>query len=84
VSNKYAIRDAFLSSQRAQDSTKITQSDLRNEKETRDDLKSNAIKRNVENYTRYKREATKEKDNSELDEIEDRETKKALQWLGVE
>jgi len=57
----------------------MTHSDLRNESEMCDDSKSSAIKKNVGDTSRYTREATKEKDDNELDEIEDRETKKALE-----
>jgi len=42
-------------------------------------LKSNAIKKNARDTSRYIKKATKEKNNSELDEIENRETKKALE-----
>lgn len=79
VSNKNTIRDAFLSLERAQDSTKIIYSNLRNESKICDDLKSNAIKKNARDTSRYTKKATKEKNNSELDEIENRETKKALE-----
>lgn len=66
MSNKHALRDAFLSPQQV--STKMTRSDLRN----------------VENNTEYRKGTTEEKNDSESDEIEDRETDKALQWLEVE
>jgi len=79
VSNKSTIRDAFLSSQRIQNLTKITQSNLRNEKEIRNNLKSNAIKKNVKNNTKYREETTKKKNNSESNEIENKKINKALQ-----
>ncbi len=78
MSNKHAIRDAFLSSQRAQDSTEMTQSDSPKEREIRNDLKSSAVR---ENNTEYRRGAV---EDSELDEIEDEKSDKALQWLEVE
>jgi len=83
VSNKDAIRDAFLSLERAQGLAKIAHNDLRNESKICDDLKSNAIKKNAKDTSKYTREAIEEKDDNELDEIENRETKKALEWLGV-
>ncbi len=79
VSNKDAIQDAFLSSKRAQGLAKMAHNDLRNKSKICDDLKSNAIKENAKDTSRYTREATKEKDDNELNKIEDRETKKALE-----
>jgi len=84
VSNKDAIRDAFSSLERAQGLAKMAHSDLRNESEVCDDSKSSAVKENAGDTSGYTREAAKEKDDSELDEIEDRETEKALEWLGAE
>jgi hypothetical protein len=43
-----------------------------------DDLKSIVVKENARDSTRYTREVVEKKDDNELDEIEDRETKKAL------
>jgi len=79
VSNKNAIRNAFLFSERAQDSAKITYSNFRNESEICDDLKSNAVRENAEDTSEYTRKAAKEKDDSELNKIENRETKKVLE-----
>jgi len=79
VSNKNAIQDAFLSLKRTQNLTKMTHNDLRNESKICDDLKSNAIKKNARNTSRYTKKVAKEKDDSELNEIKDRETKKALE-----
>jgi len=84
VSNKDAIRDAFSSPERAQGSAKMAHSDLRNESEVCGDSKSGAVKENAGDTSRYTREAAEEKDDSELDEIEDRETEEALEWLGAE
>jgi len=84
VSNKNAIQDAFSSSKRTQGSTKMAHNDLRNESEICDDSKSNAIKKNARDISKYTKKVAEEKDDSELDEIEDRETKKALEWLEVE
>jgi len=84
VSNEDAIRDAFPSPQRAQGSAKMAHSDLRNESEVCNDLKSGAVRENAGNTTGYRREAAKEKDDSESDEVEDRETEEALEWLGAE
>jgi len=78
ISNKNAIRDAFLSSKQAQDLAKIIYNNLRNKSKICDDLKSNAIKENTKDTSKYTREATKEKDNNKLDKIKDRKTKKAL------
>jgi len=79
ISNKDAIQDAFLSLERTQDLTKMTHNDLRNENEICDNLKSNAIKKNAKDTSRYIRKAIEEKDDNELDEIKDKETKKALE-----
>lgn len=79
VSNKNAIRDAFLSLKQTQDLAKITYSNLRNESKICDNLKSNAIKKNAKDISRYTREAAKKKDNSKLDKIKDRKTKKKLE-----
>jgi len=84
MSNKDAIRNAFLSLERAQGLTKMTHNDLRNESKICDDSKSSAIKKNAKDTSRYTREATKEKDDNELDEIEDKEIEEALEWLEVE
>jgi len=43
-----------------------------------DDLNSIVVKENARDSTRYTREVVEKKDDNELDEIEDRETKKAL------
>jgi len=79
VSNKNAIRDAFLSLKQTQDLAKITYSNLRNESKICDNLKSNAIKKNAKDISRYTREAAKKKDNSKLDKIKDRKIKKILE-----
>jgi len=57
----------------------MTHNDFRNENEMCDDSKSSAIKKNAKDTSRYTREATKEKDDNELDEIKDREIEKALE-----
>lgn len=62
----------------------MAHSDLRNESEVCGDSKSGAVKENAGDTSRYTREAAEEKDDSELDEIEDRETEEALEWLGAE
>ncbi len=77
-SNKNAIRDAFSFAQRTQGLAKITHNDLQNVREICDDLKSIVVKKNARDSTRYTREVVEKKDDNELDEIEDKETKKAL------
>jgi len=62
----------------------MAHSDLRNESEVWGDSKSGAVKENAEDTSGYTREAAEEKDDSELGEIEDRETEEALEWLGAE
>ena len=62
----------------------MAHSDLQNEREVCDDLKSVAVGENVGDSTGYTMELAEEKDDNELDEIEDKETEKALKWLGVE
>ncbi len=57
----------------------MTHNDLRNESEICDNLKSNAIKKNAKDISKYTRKATKEKDDNELNKIKDKETKKALE-----
>ena len=84
VSNEDAIQEVFSSSQQAQGSAKMAHSDLRNESEVSDELKSGPVRENAGNITGYTSEAVEEKDDSELDEIEDRETEEALNWLGAE
>jgi len=84
VSNKDIIRNVFSSPQRAQESARMAHSNLRNKSEVCDDPKSGAVRENAGDTTRYTREAAEEKDDSELDEIEDRETEEALKRLGVE
>ena len=61
----------------------MTHNDLRNKSEICDNLKSNAIKKNAKDISKYTRKATKEKDDNELNKIKDKETKKALEWLEV-
>jgi hypothetical protein len=73
VSNEDAIRDAFSFPQRAQGSAKMAHSDLRNESEVCDNVKSGAVRENAGDTTGYRREAAKEK-----------ETEEALEWLGAE
>ncbi len=84
VSNEDTIRDVFSSPQRAQGSAKMAHSDLRNESEVCDDLKSGPVRENAGDTTGYTREAVEEKDDGELAEIEDRETEEALEWLAAE
>ena len=82
--NKDVIRDASSFPQRAQGSAKVAQSDPRSQREVRDDLKTDAAVENEGDTTGHRREAAEEEDNSEVDDIEDRETEEALQWLGAE
>lgn len=89
VRNEDAIRDASSFPQRAQGSAKVAQHDPRSERGVRDNLKSDNLKsdaaRKMEgDTTGHRREAAEEIDDSEVDDIEDRETEKALQWLGAE
>lgn len=84
VSNKDAIRDAFSPPERAQGSAKMAHSDLRNESKVYGDSNSGAVKENAGDTSGYTKEAAEEKDGSELDEIEDRETEVALEWLEAE
>ena len=69
--------------QRAQGSIKVAQSNPRGEREVRDDLKSDAARKNAGDTKGYRREAAEET-YSEVYDIEDKETKEALQWLGTE
>lgn len=55
-----------------------------NERGVCDDLKSVTVRENAGDSTGYTREPAEEKDDNELDEIEDRETEEALKWLGAE
>jgi len=81
VSNKNTIRNAFLSLQQAQDLTKIAYNNLRNKSKICNNLKSNAIRENTEDTTKYKREAANEKDDNQSNEVENREIEKILEWL---
>lgn len=80
VRNEDANRDASLFPQRARDSAKVAHSD---EREVRDDPRSDAARENGV-ITRYRTEAAQEKDDSEVDDNQDRETEEALKWLGDE
>lgn len=79
-----AIRGAFSSAQRGQGPVKIAHSDLQNEREICDDLKSVAAGEDVGDSTGYTMELAEKKDDNELDEVEDKETEEALKWLEVE
>ena len=81
VRNEDAIRDAFSFPQRAQGSAKVARSDPRSEREVRNDLKSDAVRKNEGDITGYRREAAEEKDDGEVDDVEDSETEEALHWL---
>lgn len=84
VSNKDVIRDASSPPERAHGSAKMAHSDLRNESEVCGDSNSGVVKENAGDTSGYTKEAAEEKDGSELDETEDRETEEALEWLGAE
>jgi len=84
VRNEDAIRDASSLPQRAQGSAKVAQSDPRSEREVRDDLTSDAARVHEGDTTGHGREAAEEKDDSEVDDADDREIEEALQWLGAE
>lgn len=62
----------------------MTYSDIRKEREVSDDLKSGVISENEGDTMGYARELAEQKDDSEVDEIEDRETEEALEWLTAE
>lgn len=47
----------------------------------RDDLTSDAVRIHEGDTTGHRREAVEEKDDSEIDDVEDRETEEALRWL---
>jgi len=81
VRNEGVIQDAFSFSQLAQNSVRVVQSDARNEREIRDGLNSKAAKKDEEDTTEYRNEAAEEKDDSEVENIEDKEADKALRWL---
>ena len=84
VRNENVIRDASSISQQAQGSAKVAQSDSRSVRDVRDNPEPDAV-RNIEgDVTGQRREAAEEKNDSEVDDIEDRETDKALRWLGAE
>lgn len=78
LSNEDATRETLSSPQRAQCSAKMAHSDLRNESEVCDNLKSGAVRENAGDTTGYKR------DDSHLDKTEDKEIDEALEWLGAE
>ena len=78
------IQDAFSFSQLAQNSVRAVQSDARNESEIRDGLNSEAAKEDEEDTAGYRNEAAEEKDDSEVENIEDKEADKALRWLEME
>lgn len=81
VRNEAAIRDASSLPQRAQGSATVAQSDPRIERVVRDDLTSDAARIHEGDTTGHRREAAEEKDDNEVDDVEDRETEEALRWL---
>lgn len=78
------IQDAFSFPQLAQNSVRAVQCDARNESEIRDGLNSEAAKEDEGDTAGYRNEAAEEEDGSEVEDIEDKEADKALQWLGME
>jgi len=78
VSNKNAIQNAFSFLERAQNLAKIAYNNFQNESKICDDSKSNAIKKNAKNTLRYTKKVVKKKNDSELEKIENKETKKIL------
>ena len=59
-------------------------SDSRSVRDVRDNPEPDAV-RNIEgDVTGQRREAAEKRDDNEVDDFEDRETDKALQWLGAE
>ena len=81
VRNESVIQDVFSFSQLAQNSVRVIQSDAWNESEIRDDLNSKAVKKDKEDTTEYKNEAAEKKNDSKVENIEDKEADKALWWL---
>jgi len=84
VRNEGVIQDAFSFPQLAQNSVRAVQRDARNEREIRDGLNSEAAKEDEGDITGYRNEAAEEEDDSETEDIEDKEADKALRWLEME
>jgi len=84
VRNEGVIQDVFSFPQLAQNSVRAVQSDARNEREIRDGLNSEAAKEDEGDTTGYRNEAAEEEDDSEIEDIEDKEADKALRWLEME
>ncbi len=81
VKNESVIQNVFSFSQLAQNSVRVVQSDAQNESEIRDNLNSKAAKKDEKDTAEYRNEAAEEKDDSEVENIEDKEADKALWWL---
>ncbi len=81
VRNESVIQDVFSFSQLAQNSVRVVQSDAQNESKIQDNLNSKAAKKDEEDTAEYRNEAAEEKDDSEVENIENKEADKALWWL---
>lgn len=79
VRNESTIQDVFSFSQRAQNSIRVAQSDAQNKREIRNNLNSKAAMKDERDTTEYRKKAAEEKDDSEVNDIEDKEAEKALQ-----
>ena len=84
VRNEDVIQDSFSFRQRAPDSVRVIRSYPQNEKQVRDDLKLEAAKKDEGDTTRYRREAAEEKTDSEVEDVENKETEEALRGLRAE
>lgn len=79
--NQVAIQDAFSVLDRAHDLVNVAQSKLRSDREVCEDLKMDGAGRSKGDMTAYRRKAVEEKDDSEVNDTEDREVENALRWL---
>ncbi len=82
--NEAAVQDGLLSGQRAKGLGRLRQNYPPNGRKVRAELEMEAAKQVGGNTREHKRVGVEEKEDSEEDNIEDRETEKALQWLAAE
>lgn len=84
LQNEATVQDGLLSGQRAKGLGRLGQNYPPNGRKVRAELEMEAAKQVEGNTREYKRVGVEEKEDSEEENIEDKETEKALQWLAAE
>ena len=82
--NEEAVQDCTSSGQRAKVSGRLSQNHPPNGRKLRAELYSEAAKQAEGNTREHGRVGVEEKEDSEEEDIEEKETEKALQWLKAE